>query len=181
MLLHLAGTDKHMDNLCKQRAYHFHHSFIIIHTEGGQSACFVEVNSVTEQILQKFPIPQKPPQTVCTRLFFLCPCTRACECGLWRRYKHYGGQYDLSVWHGPRIALRLRSCWVLTRLGHIFWVGWYYTYSVGLAAFPQQQMAPGFNFGRSCTFSCKHQVRKIKICIVLNYRSYDAQLPENGL
>ena len=37
MLLHLAGTDKHMDNLCKQRAYCFHHSFVIIHTEGGQS------------------------------------------------------------------------------------------------------------------------------------------------
>ena len=59
MLLHLAGKDKHMDNLCKQRAYHFHHSFVIIHTERSQSACFVEVNSVTEQILQKFPLPKK--------------------------------------------------------------------------------------------------------------------------
>ena len=82
MLQHLAGMDKHMDNLCKQRAYCLHHSFIIIHPERIPSACFVE-EQCNGADLQKFPIPKKPggtehaqtvctehEQTVCTRLFF---------------------------------------------------------------------------------------------------------------
>ena len=79
----LCGTERCMDNSCKQRAYR---SFVIVHTERCQwqasftqekLACLTEV-SVTEQILWKFSnsqIPRNPGgtehvQTVCTKLFF---------------------------------------------------------------------------------------------------------------
>ena len=90
MLKCLAGIDKYTDSFCKQRA-----SSLTRHCPNRvwpvtgifyKSTCLAEV-SVTEQILWKFQIPRNPEGTehaqTCTRLSFLCPCTRAWVQGYW--------------------------------------------------------------------------------------------------
>ena len=77
MLQCLAGMHKHVDDSCKQGAEYLRRSSFI----REKSACLAEV-SVTEQILQNFPNLRNAggtehAQTMCTRLFFLCPRTRA--------------------------------------------------------------------------------------------------------
>ena len=63
---HLVGTDEHMDNSCKRRAYCLYHSFVLIHTEHHQcqasltrekSACLTEV-SVTDRLYGNFQVPK---------------------------------------------------------------------------------------------------------------------------
>ena len=63
---HLVGTDEHMDNSCKRRAYCHYRSFVLIHTEHHQCqasltreklACLTEV-SVMDRLYGNFQVPK---------------------------------------------------------------------------------------------------------------------------
>ena len=89
-----AGIHERVENSCKRRPEYLRCSFVIVYTERGQwHASFIREKLaylaevyVTEQILRKFPNSQKSWEnwacaTVCTRLLFLYPHTRAWEWG----------------------------------------------------------------------------------------------------
>ena len=85
--IYIAGMNECMDTSCKQRAEYLHRSLIIVHTERcqwqgsfiGEKSTYLAEVSVTEQILQisRNPGGTEHAQTVCTRVFFPHPRTRA--------------------------------------------------------------------------------------------------------